>query len=776
MKQLLALLTGGLLAVSLFAMPPAPGVREKLQREGRWEETVALLQDARALGVDAPHPFSLEQFRRSADRDDANEVEVHTLVLLADFNDNEADSASDYYRDMLFTRDEYQTGSLRDWYLENSYGDVDITGDVFGWYRAREDYAYYVDSSYGFGQNYPQNAMGLVAELLQRADDDVDYSQYDNDDNGVVEALFVVHAGQGAEVPGGSVNDIWSHSAGVPEGLELDGMRFAYYAMEPEDSLIGVFGHELGHSFFGLPDLYDVTYQSAGVGMWSMMAAGSWGGGGKRPVHFDAWSKTYISFAQPIAVDRNTEGWEMLPVESNEDVLLVWTQGEWTSQYYLLENRRQVGFDQSLPAEGLLIWHVDESMNDNAHPWWPGRGGGAHNILALEQADGQYQLEKNESNGDSGDPYPGSSWNQNFGPDTEPSSRDYGGRETDVTIYNIEEIDDEVMRFDPGVFPGPGPEALNLLILNKIPEEHRYPDPDNEEVMTDEPTMVTHLLNAIGAAPDSIADELPENMGAYNTIIYLESWRDEEELAGGLTADEQVRLVNFLQGGNKLVLVGPDAAANLQQDDDTLWTYLKADLISDGSSDSSNIRRLIANADGRIAGQNFPFNSGPCDYFVDVVGPDTLGGAQLLFEDQNGEPRGVLATGDGGYRIILQPFLFGGLIDWGGHKARLLSLYFQHLQFYLDVPRDDAEPKPERFSLLAAYPNPFNNALHISLPERRSARQVAVYDVAGRRVDIFSVGAGEGNIIWTPGRLAAGSYWLTPLGGGESPLRVVYLR
>jgi immune inhibitor A len=109
--------------------------------------------------------------------------------------------------------------------------------------------------------------MGLVAELLQRADEDVDYSQYDNDDNGVVEALFVVHAGLGAEVTG-SVNDIWSHSAGVPEGLELDGMRFAYYAMEPEDGLVGVFGHELGHSFFGLPDLYDVTYQSAGVGVW----------------------------------------------------------------------------------------------------------------------------------------------------------------------------------------------------------------------------------------------------------------------------------------------------------------------------------------------------------------------------------------------------------------------------------------------------------------------------------------------------------------------------
>jgi len=236
-------------------------------------------------------------------------------------------------------------------------------------------------------------------------------------------------------------------------------------------------------------------------------------------------------------------------------------------------------------------------------------------------------------------------------------------------------------------------------------------------------------------------------------------------------------LVDFLRGGNKLLLVGPDVAANLQQEDDTLWTYLKADFVSDGASDSSNIRLVRGNAYSRIAGKNFPFNLGPCDYFVDVVGPDTSGEAQLLFEDQNGEPRGVLAAGEEyPYRVILQPFLFGGLVDWGGSKVELLSRYFEHLQFYLEPQRVDVEAQPERFNVLIAYPNPFNSALHISLPERRSARQVAVYDVAGRRVDIFNIGAGDGNIIWTPGRLAAGSYWLTPLGGGESPLRVVYLK
>ena len=38
-------------------------------------------------------------------------------------------------------------------------------------------------------------------------------------------------------------------------------------------------------SVFGWPDLYDTDDSSAGIGSWCLMSAGSWGGGGLRPVH-----------------------------------------------------------------------------------------------------------------------------------------------------------------------------------------------------------------------------------------------------------------------------------------------------------------------------------------------------------------------------------------------------------------------------------------------------------------------------------------------------------
>ena len=42
---------------------------------------------------------------------------------------------------------------------------------------------------------------------------------------------------------------------------------------------MGVYCHEIGHTFFGLPDLYDLDGSSYGVGNWSLMSYGSRGTG-----------------------------------------------------------------------------------------------------------------------------------------------------------------------------------------------------------------------------------------------------------------------------------------------------------------------------------------------------------------------------------------------------------------------------------------------------------------------------------------------------------------
>ena len=65
--------------------------------------------------------------------------------------------------------------------------------------------------------------------------------------------------------------------------------------------------HELGH-FFGLPDLYDASGQTMGIGNWGIMAVGAWNGGdGRSPAHFCVWSKIMLGLLQPDVMHSNIE-------------------------------------------------------------------------------------------------------------------------------------------------------------------------------------------------------------------------------------------------------------------------------------------------------------------------------------------------------------------------------------------------------------------------------------------------------------------------------------
>jgi immune inhibitor A len=105
----------------------------------------------------------------------------------------------------------------------------------------------------------------------------VDFTQYDNDGDGFVEGVFIVHSGQGFEWSG-SPDDIWSHMWNTAVPPEVDGVTVTEYCCQPEylnipgDQAIGVYTHEGMHLVFGIPDLYDYDGSSGGLGMWSLMA------------------------------------------------------------------------------------------------------------------------------------------------------------------------------------------------------------------------------------------------------------------------------------------------------------------------------------------------------------------------------------------------------------------------------------------------------------------------------------------------------------------------
>jgi hypothetical protein len=209
---------------------------------------------------------------------------------------------------------------------------------------------------------------------------------------------------------------------------------------------MGIIAHEFGHSL-NLPDLYDTSGSSSGIGVWGIMGSGTWNTSGTllgdSPAYQDAWSKWYEGWITPVQLRGLAPGQPIPQVETNPTVfqLLDNPNGvDWkfnahsgTGEYFLVENRQLTGFDAGLPACGLLIWHIDEDVPfDNS-----ANAGSPRRLVYLMQADGSDSLGNGKNNGDTGDPFPGSRRNRNFNGSTNPNSSFYDGSLSSVNVTNI---------------------------------------------------------------------------------------------------------------------------------------------------------------------------------------------------------------------------------------------------------------------------------------------------------------------------------------------------
>jgi immune inhibitor A len=338
------------------------------------------------------------------------------IVLLVDFPDKPGAVPKRYYEDLLFSNNTFPSGSMRDYYREVSLGQVDVTGTVHGWLRMPRPYSYYTNNESGTGYtSYPRNAQRMAEDAVRVAlDNGIPFdATLDKLGQGIITALFIVHAGRGAEVlhPAIRGSEIWSHKWVMREPIQVaPNLDATIYLTVPEDCKIGVCAHELGHLAFQWQDFYDPNYDQDGTewdgsGRWDLMAGGSYNGDGARPAHPAGLHKAQHGWVEVQRV-RQTAGSvavELPPYSATAGkVVRVESVKYRQGQYLILENRRKVGFDFDLPGEGLLVWRVDESAEMEA-PDAPG--------LYLIQADGRHDLEDpgDWNEGDTGDPFPGSS-------------------------------------------------------------------------------------------------------------------------------------------------------------------------------------------------------------------------------------------------------------------------------------------------------------------------------------------------------------------------------
>jgi M6 family metalloprotease-like protein len=475
---------------------------------------------------------------------------VKNLVVLCMFSDHDPNlhtrPREDY--DILFNQiggdvNVAPTGSVKDLYLENSYGIMTLDSNVVTWVTLPHTEAYYANGDDGTGFSYPNNAQGMVYDALELVDPLVDFSQFDNDSDGYIDSIDIIHSGYGAETGGGGGNWIWSHRWSlymVPGNVWTsdDGVKVYDYHTEPAlwgtsgTNIVrfGVIAHETGH-FFGLPDLYDTDYSGEGIGSWGMMA-NSWGFDYSQlhPPHFSVWSKIRLGWVTPTVIN---PGIHILnQVETNAEVYRI-DYGYPTNEYLLIENRQPVGIETTIPQGGLCIYHIDDNAGYNTEgypgqPGWPENGN--HYRVTVLQADGNYNLEKNQNRGDSGDVYHGNGV-ATINHTTVPNTDAY---QNGTIIVNYNAITDisvsgSTMSFNYSNEPVPEPPVANDIYVQTIVDSNVVAALDgSDEGLPDPPGMLTYIIvslpndgNLVDVNTGSLVSSVPYSLADFgNEVTY----------------------------------------------------------------------------------------------------------------------------------------------------------------------------------------------------------------------------------------------------------------
>ncbi len=328
---------------------------------------------------------------------------LRVLAIPVEWTNRPATYSRETIDSMLFSRDVFSGGSVADYYDEVSYGQMTVIGTVVDW----------VDGGW-----YGENGYFDFESLLPGIDAYVDFSEFDGDGDGAVDALIFIRSGTGEEFSH-DPEDIWSHAYTYPDGYgpgPFDGVLVSHWNTSPEmyplrwpdnptvfsmiDTLnsIRVFCHELGHNV-GLPDLYDYdaklsipTYYTPnddndhplvdwcvmGYGGYGIFALGTWS-----VSHFCGWSKQDLGWIEPIELVGTYENLVIEDIEtSNQNSLYKLPINISEGEYFLLEYRNpystaqydkldsdfscyffpDLSFGGDSLKRGLLITHVHDSL------------------------------------------------------------------------------------------------------------------------------------------------------------------------------------------------------------------------------------------------------------------------------------------------------------------------------------------------------------------------------------------------------------------------------
>ena len=307
------------------------------------------------------------------------------LVFVVDFPDDlivdETTALQDTFLAFNGTSEELTFESLNSYYQISSFNQLNITADVFGVYTAEYDSSYYEQANEDFyaydevtGEylypEAPHPDSDIIYELLTYYDNDIDYNEYDGNNDGYIDGIYVIY---NHDISYDSGSDLWwayqyyymyydTFDGVSPNYYVWSGIDFFY---EGEDNVNArTIIHETGH-MLGLEDYYDYYEYDAvnegGLGTFMMdYTVGD----------HDVFSKILLGWITPRVIDKSMTV-DILPHLENGDVLLV--IDEWKNtifdeyfliMYYTPEGLNELDQNYMFTQEGIIIFHVSAAIDN----------------------------------------------------------------------------------------------------------------------------------------------------------------------------------------------------------------------------------------------------------------------------------------------------------------------------------------------------------------------------------------------------------------------------
>lgn len=351
--------------------------------------------------------------------------EVRGLTVLVDFPDLPAQVTAEEVSALL-NDDGYTANgnfcSVREYFRLMSSGKLDFSNVVVGPIRLSHGQHHYVDNLLA------EEALNEVVNM------GIDLSQFDSKKKGYIDAVSFMYAGA-TQYDGW----LWPHNFYL--NWKHGGYRTHFYMITSQgwsssDLSIGTFCHESGHMLCRFPDLYDYGKRdgdferSAGMGRYCLMSSGNHLDRGRTPApvcgylrYLAGWCSNKVSLNKPGSYEAK---------HGDYDTVLIYNTYD-DNEYFIIENRSQLGLDGHLPSSGLAVYHCDIYGSNE----WGGGTADSHYQCGLLQADGHLDLEHNVNRGDDTDLF-AIVHGEALSYDTQPSSRLWNGNDSGLCIEDID--------------------------------------------------------------------------------------------------------------------------------------------------------------------------------------------------------------------------------------------------------------------------------------------------------------------------------------------------